>query len=366
MGKSEIAGQANFSGIRYSQCWEDADVLLAALELKQDDTCLSVASAGDNTLAMVGAGAKRVIAVDLSPAQIACLELRVAAYRHLGYHGLLELLGQIESVRRASLYARCRGDLSMTSQTFWDSNAELIENGFATSGKFERYLSLFRRYVLPLIHNRKRVERLFTLESVEERANYYHQEWNNRRWQWLCRWFFGSSTLGHLGRDPSFDQYAEESVWNSLQRRIPHALIELPPSANPYLQWILYGRYTTALPYALREENFSRIRDNLGALEIHCTGVEDVLATLPDSSIDACNLSDIFEYVSEQAYEESLHELQRVGAIGCRLVYWNLVTQRHRPHSMANSLQEHRQLAATLHQADKAFFYRDLVIEEVL
>ena len=57
-------------------------------------------STGDNTLALVGAGAKRVIAAGLSPPQAACLELRVSAYRNLRHAEFLELLGQNRSKRR--------------------------------------------------------------------------------------------------------------------------------------------------------------------------------------------------------------------------------------------------------------------------
>ncbi len=47
---SEAAANADFSQIRYAQCWEDADVLLDALDVQAGDTCLSIASAGDNSL----------------------------------------------------------------------------------------------------------------------------------------------------------------------------------------------------------------------------------------------------------------------------------------------------------------------------
>ena len=50
---SEVAAKADFTGIRYAQCWEDADVLLAGLDVKPGDTCLSIASAGDNALALL-------------------------------------------------------------------------------------------------------------------------------------------------------------------------------------------------------------------------------------------------------------------------------------------------------------------------
>ena len=42
---TEIAARADFSIIRYAQCWEDADVLLAALDVQPGEVCLSIASA---------------------------------------------------------------------------------------------------------------------------------------------------------------------------------------------------------------------------------------------------------------------------------------------------------------------------------
>src|SRR5690242_21298273 len=112
---SEIAAKADFSGIRYAQCWEDADILLEALTVRPDDVVLSIASAGDNALALLSRGPARVVALDLSPAQLACLELRVAAYRELDHGELLELIGSVPSDRRHALYQRCRlrlGDLA--------------------------------------------------------------------------------------------------------------------------------------------------------------------------------------------------------------------------------------------------------------
>ncbi len=363
---TEIAAKADFQQIRYAQCWEDADVLLEAINVKDDGTYLSIASAGDNTLALVGAGAKRVIAVDLSPAQIACLELRVAAYRNLTYNELLELLGQNASGQRQALYRQCRQDLSAGSAAFWDRNTRQITRGIAQGGKFERYLRAFRRFILPLIHGRSRIARLFELETEAERRCFYETHWNTRRWNWMCRVFFARESLGRLGRDPSFMRFAEETVWSSLQRRIPNALVVQRPADNPYLQWILCGRFGTALPYSLRPENFARIRDNLNALEWRCAAIEDVLNDLPPASLAGCNLSDIFEYMSAAAYEQLLGQLVRSGAPGCRLIYWNVVVSRKRPASLSTALIEKRQLAKDLHQKDKAFFYRDFIVEEVL
>jgi len=364
--RPKIAENADFVRIRYAQCWEDADVLLEAMDVQATDTCLSIASAGDNALALVGAGAKRVIAVDLSPAQIACLELRVAAIRTLTHTQFLELLGQNPSTDRQTHYRRCQKSLSVESRQFWDQNLSLIEHGIAQGGKFERYLSAFRRFVLPLVHNRKTVSRLFELESEEDRREFYEQRWNNKRWDRLCRVFFGRASLGRLGRDPSFMKYADEAVWESLQRRIPNAFVVQRPADNPYLQWILEGRFVSALPYAWRAENYTKIRANIDCLEWRCDSIEQVLSELPQGSLNGCNLSDIFEYMSQADYEHLLKELVRAGAPGCRLAYWNVVAERHSPLTLSHALRPKRMLASKLHQRDKAFFYRDFVIEEVL
>src|SRR5260370_31734034 len=104
--RSEIAARADFSEIRYAQCWEDADILLSGLDVQPGDTCLSIASAGDNTLALLSKRPRRVIALDLSAAQLACLQLRVASYRELTHGELLELMGSMPSTRAEGLY-RC-------------------------------------------------------------------------------------------------------------------------------------------------------------------------------------------------------------------------------------------------------------------
>ena len=78
---NDLAARMDFSDIRYGQVWEDADVLLDGLDVQPGGTYLSVASAGDNALALLVRNPAHVIAVDLSPAQLACLELRVAAFR---------------------------------------------------------------------------------------------------------------------------------------------------------------------------------------------------------------------------------------------------------------------------------------------
>jgi len=355
-GKGQANLEADFSIIRYAQCWEDADVLLQALDVQPGDHCLSIASAGDNALAMLARSPARVVALDLSPAQLACLQLRVAAYRELAHGELLELLGLAPSQQRPALYRRCRGLLPGDFRQFWDKRPEDVAAGVGQVGKLERYLATFRRCLLPLIHPRSRVEALLESRPREAREDFYSRQWDTRRWRLLFRLFFSRFAMGRLGRDPSFFNHVEGTVADRIMTRCRHALTHLDPSRNPYLQWILLGEDLRVLPFALRPENFDAIRRNLPALEVRHESVDDFLTRQTSDSFDSFNLSDIFEYVPLDAYHGALRQLARVGRPGARLAYWNLLVPRQRPSTMADQLHPLIDLSRRLHSRDAAHF----------
>jgi S-adenosylmethionine-diacylglycerol 3-amino-3-carboxypropyl transferase len=363
---SEVTTKADFSTIRYAQCWEDADILLEALDIQPGDVCLSIASAGDNTLAMLSKKPQKVIALDMSPAQLACLELRVAAYRALSHPEFLELVGSRPSRCRLTLYQRCRSHLSPAARAFWDRHPAEIGQGIGGAGKFERYVALFRTRILPLIHSRRCVEQLLHQKTTRQRHQFYWRSWNTWRWNLLFRLFFSRFVMGRLGRDPSFFRYVEGQVAERILQRTHYALTILDPVKNPYLQWIMTGHHTLALPYALRPENFETIRANLDRLEWRRESVESFLNHHNGDIIDRYNLSDIFEYMSPDNYQRLLAQLVEAGHNGTRLVYWNMLAPRRRPDHMAPQLRPLIDLSRRLHLADKAFFYSDFVIEEVV
>ncbi len=352
--------------LRYAQCWEDADVLLGALDIQPGHVCLSIASAGDNTLAMLSRGPERVIAVDLSLAQLACLELRVAGYRELSHREVLELVGSLPSRRRDGLYRRCRGALSADARRFWDQRPADILRGIGHAGRFEQYFALFRSCIVPLIHPWSTVEDLLESRPRDRREAFYRQRWDTWRWRLAFRIFFSELVMAGLGCDSSTFRYVRGSVAGRILERTRHALTALDPARNPYLQWILTGHHVTSLPYARRPENFDAIRAHLGRLEWRWCAVEDFLEAFDPGAIDRYNLSDIFEYVSEEHYHDLLARAVRAGRSGGRLAYWNMLVERRRPVQLADRLRPLTELAGRFHQEDKAFFYNAFVVEEII
>ncbi len=363
---SEISARADMSIIRYAMCWEDADVMLDALDVQPGDVCLSIASGGENSLSLLTRRPAKVIAVDLSPAQLACLEIKCAAFRRLEHAEMRELLGARQSERRLKLYQALRSDLAPTTRSFWDQRHGLIAAGVGSGGKFESYFALFRRYVLPLIHSRDEVGALFEPRTPAARERFFREVWANRRWRWLLRLFFSRQVMGRLGRDPEFFRYAQGSMAEAALERIRHAMIALDPVHNPYLQWIAFGRFTSALPHALRPENFELIRSHLDRLEWRLASLESAINDAGDASIDRFNLSDIFEYLSESATESTLEQIARAGRSGGRIAYWNMMAPRTCPERLRGKLRPLDELAATLFLQNKAAFYGALHVEALV
>ncbi|MEO5915535.1 MAG: DUF3419 family protein [Luteolibacter sp.] len=368
MSRSEIQHRADFSAIRYAQCWEDSRLLVCALK-PAGRHCLSIGSAGDNSFALLAAGAASVTAVEMNSAQIACIELRRAAYLTLNHGEFLEMLGSRPSSGRLKLYRACRKKLTADVRDFWDAMPEEVENGIGSAGKFERYFATFRRVVLPLAHSRKRVLDLLVARSPQERERFYNEVWDNRCWRWIFQLFFSRTVMGALGRDPQFFKYVEGSVADRILERTRHALVELDPAENPYLHWILTSTHGEVLPEALEEKNFDLIRNGLlaGKFEVVPDSLEGWLDEIHDRRrYDAFNLSDIFEYMSAENTRDLLERIIAGANPGARLAYWNMLAPRSRPESLADRLKSCGAEADALFAEDRAFFYSRFVVEEVV
>ena len=364
MQPAEIEHRAAFDLIRYGQVWEDADILVEALRPAPGDTVVSIASAGDNALALLAEGPAEVVAVDLNPAQLACLQLRCAAYRDLRHGELLELMGSRPSSRRSELLDRLARTLGVEEQAFWAARRDgVIAHGLGGTGKFERYFRVLRQRLLPFTHDAATVRALLEPRASEERAGFYDRRWNNWRWRLLVKVFFSRPVMGRLGRDPAFFDQVRGSVADHVAGKTRQALVEQDPSQNPYLHWILTGRHGAALPRALREESLEAIRANLGRLTVAHSTVEALAERRVRA--DAFNLSDIFEYMSPPAHVEAYAAVLDLARPGARIAYWNMMAPRRAPPSLAHRVSARADLDARLKPRDKAFFYSDFVVEEV-
>lgn len=363
MLRGGVIERADFSDIRYANCWEDAVVLCEALAPLEGSNCLSVASAGDNCFSLLARGASQVVAADISPAQLFLVELKAAGFRNLTHEELLRFLGVLPSPDRLLLYKNLRSSISDDARTFWDSRQRTVKSGIIHTGKFERYFALFRRWVLPLIHSEKDIRELENLRDEDGREAFYETVWNNRRWRFLFKIFFGRKVMGFFGRDPEFFRFVEGPVSSAILKRTKHALTKIPTHDNPYLHFILNGNWEDRLPDYLLPGNFDAIRSRLDNLRLVLAPVEEAARTAGSRPFDAFNLSDIFEYVDISNYHSMLETLLSCANPGARFAYWNMLVPRSRPDSLAHRLDPRPELARSLLFKDRAFFYQRFVLE---
>lgn len=363
--KTEIENKASFNIMRYAQCWEDADVLINSLEIRQHDVCLSIASAGENTFSLLSQSPKKVIAIDMNPIQLCAVKLRIVAYQHLSHEQMLKFHGAKKATyeERAMYYNSISQYLDEETKTYWEKT-NFLNVGYANVGKFEKYFSLFKDKVIPFIHSKKTIEKLFSFTNIQEQQLFYRHKWNNFRWRMLFKIFFSRKIMGLMGRDPAFFKYVEGSVADKILGRTEIAFNNVLARDNPYLDWILHGEFKYALPHALREENFEKIRSNLHKLELHLGSVESYLDKAPEK-ITIFNLSDIFEYMSEDMYEQLMQKIINSSTSGSRLAYWNMLAPRFSGLSPNIAIQLETIDTDELFRKDKAFFYSKYVCEQI-
>ena len=383
--KSEVKeNRVDFSLIRYSQCWEDTEVLLESLNIQENDICFGILSAGDNVFSMLAENPKKVVALDISFPQIALAKLKKEVFNSLSYEEMLEFMGVMKSDKRIEIYDRIKENLDKEVKEYWDFNKEAIQKGIIHAGKFEKFFKIFREKILPFVHSKKRVEKLLEKKSRQERIEYYDKYWNNFRWKLMFKLFFSKYIVGKLGRDKEFFRYAEKNISEEMKERSRYALCEQNPYENPYINYILTGNYRKdCLPYFLRKENFDKIRKNLHKVEILQSSVEEYLDQI-DFKIDKFNLSDIFEYMSAENYSKLMGKIYDNAEDNALLAYWNLIVERNsekldykktdseiavtgkETNVNGEKYERMKELDKKLHEKDMTFFYTDFVVEKVI
>lgn len=349
-----------FSLLRYANCWEDTDILLEGLQIRENEVGLSVASGGDNTLAMLIKNPKKIYAFDLNITQLYCLELKMACIRRLPYEETLAFLG-LTDCNRLKVYAALRNELSEVARNYFDNNRKIIRKGLIHAGKFEHYFQLFRRYVVPLFSTKKTFYHFSRLQNTDEQWEFYQKKINNRRLKALFKVYFGSKVMGKLGRDKSFYRYVEDEKdsGKDIKARFEYGVSHTQNRFNPYLNYIANNTFNDdCLPIYLQRENYNIIRQNLDRVEL----IHGDLLSISNVTFDFFNLSDIFEYMSGEEFENNVKHMEELAGENARIAYWNMQNKRYVKNE---NFTFEKALSERLFEKNNSYFYRDFLLYTV-
>ncbi|MBN1951038.1 MAG: DUF3419 family protein [Bacteroidales bacterium] len=353
--------------IRYSQSWEDAELLLKALEVTRADHVLSITSGGCNTLSLLAQEPEELVAVDINPAQNYLFELKLAAARILSAEAVPGFLGAVPCQTRLAYLEQLKDEISPEARKYWLAEKVLLEKGVIHCGRFEKYLQVFRRYLLPLIHSRKTVRELLRIKSPDKQKYFYDRVWDSKRWRGMFHVFFSKAVMKKIGRSPAMFRYAENgNISRHYLQKTAVALSRTPVFQNPYLNYILLGSYGQDKPHYLRDEVLSAIRGSATRLKIETQDLILFLKAQADDSFSKFNLSDVFEPLSDVQSGMAFQEIVRTGKTGARVIFWNNLVIRDVPAELRTNFREETQLREQLLGEEKIFFYNDLKIYTLL
>ncbi len=353
--------------VRYSQVWEDHDLVTRGLEVGPEDDVLSIASGGCNALALLLREPKSVTAIDLNPAQVALVELKLRAIEALEWEDFVSLVGVAPHADRLSLYDRVRPRLGGRARAYWDSQGATITAGIHWSGRLEAFFRGFHAGVLPKVHAPELLARFLDLSDPAAQARLFDTAIGSPELKSAFTAYFTRERLASEGRDPRQMIYVDAmDVSGFFWERFRWVLTTLPARGNFYVHSFLTGRYAdpVAVPPYLQRANYPRLRALLPRMRVELTDVESALRQGPPSRFSKANLSDLFEYLSDEGADalfDTLGERLRPGGRAC---FWNLLVPRESGAASAH-LRPMRDLARDLYAHDRSWFYRAFHIEEV-
>lgn len=350
-----MSKQTDYSFIRYANCWEDTNILLDALDIKEHEIGLSVASGGDNTLAMLVKNPDKIYAFDLNKTQLYTLELKMATIKNLNRAEALKFLGVLDCKNRQRLYSKVERSLSDAARAYFKINSDIIASGVIHAGKFERFLSTFRRVIVPLVCKTEDFQDFAMMDDPAKQAKFYTEKIATRRYYALFKIFFGAKVMGKLGRDKNFYKYVarKKEQGTDLLDRVEFGISHSPNRNNPYLNYIAYGYFNEdSLPFYLQRDNYYKIRENLDRIEL----VHGDLMQVDDKNYDFINLSDIFEYMSAADFRKNVRRIEQITDKKARIAYWNQQNERILRSKYFTYLEKK---SAELFARNQSWFYRD-------
>ena len=318
-----------FEGLVYAQIWEDPVADMVAMDLPKGADMICIASGGCNAMSYLTADPASITAVDLSPAHVALLRLKVAAAQNLDQPAFYDLFGHADRPGNPALIRdRLAPHLDAKTRAFWtDRRAGMFARGFYRHGVLGRFIG-----TIHLLAKITRVDfrPLLTAQTLEEQRVFHDTAiaplFEKRIVKMLAR---QRSSLFGLGIPPAqYDKLAADGggeVIAVLRERIRRLVCDFPVREN-YFLWQAFNRgYAkvpdAALPPYLAPHHFNDIAARAGRLHAVNQSFTDHLAGRSERSLDAYVLLDAQDWMNDGQLNDLWSQITRTARPGARVLF---------------------------------------------
>eukprot|EP01037_Dinobryon_pediforme_P023068 gene23068-24413_t len=325
-----------FSGLVYPQIWEDPEVDMAALQLGPGKRIITIASGGCNVMSYLTASPDRISAVDLNPAHVALLKLKLTAIRHLpDYESFFRFFGCADEKANTHFYDRyIRDNLDPETRAYWETKRfgtgrriNLFARNVYRYGLLGRFIGTV--HVLSRAYG-KNPRAMLTATSLEEQRRLFNETlapmFDTKLVRWLCRM---PVSLYGLGIPPAQFAYlnaqANGNVAGLLRDRLERLACDFPMEDN-YFAWQAFGRgygkdAAAPLPPYLQRDHYAEIVERASRIEVRHTNFTDYLREQCDASLDRYILLDAQDWMTDAQLTELWSEITRTAKPGARVLF---------------------------------------------
>jgi len=333
-----------FKGLVYPQIWEDPEVDMKALRLKEDSRMVTIASGGCNVMSYLTANPAQITAVDLNRAHVALGRLKLTAAKNLpNYDTFYRFFGEADEKANIAAYERFLAEqLDPDTRSYWE--------GRSFSGWGRKRITLFSRdlyhhgllgYFIGIGHFIARMygidpKHMVRAKTLEEQRSYFDTALAPLFDKRLVRWATSKKmSLYGLGIPPA--QYdalvsanADGDMSAVLRQRLEKLACDFSIQDN-YFAWQAFSRgYAPReetsgpagpLPPYLKRQHFETIRARAGRVRVLNRNFTEHLQHEADNSLDAYVLLDAQDWMTDAQLNALWSEITRTARPGARVIF---------------------------------------------
>lgn len=349
----------------YSNVWEDPELNRVSLKVKPGQNVLSITSGGCNSLSLLLEDPAKLISIDLNPAQLAMLDFKRAAIMELSYDEFIDSMGTPFLFKEAKpaeyrieLYNRIKKHMPQYAVDFWAENQQQIRDGIMMCGKVEKFFKIYRT-LLGFLYSKEDLMSLFKADNLDQQRERY-AAFRKKRWNALHRLLLNRGVLSLVKGAHSFAQVDFEDFATNLNQKRTLGMTRFFNPDNYFMCLLMLGGHfheKGMSPYLLRE-NYPKLQKNIDKLEIFKGTIGEVLKKDGSGSYDRFNLSNIFEWMTNEVFNGIIREVLDLARPGSRLA-WRYTFARPRELDAENlsRLVYEPELSDALFKQDRAFIY---------
>jgi len=324
-----------FRGLVYTQIWEDPEIDMEALQLGPDSRVMTIASGGCNVMSYLVGDPAQVTALDLSPAHVALLRLKLVAARHLpDWETFHRFFGEADASENVEIYdALLAPRLDAASRAWWEGRSlhrfgqrriSIFARNAYRHGVLGRFIGL--THATARLHG-VRLRDLLDARSLEEQRRFFETVLAPLFDRPAVRWATTSPlSLYGLGIPPA--QYEAlaggRAMGNVLRERVERLACGFPLQDN-WFAWQAFGRsYAEGdgpRPPYLRRDNFDLVRSRADRVVVINRNMIDHLASCPAGHYDRYVLLDAQDWMDDATLNGLWQEITRTAKPGARVIF---------------------------------------------